>query len=132
DGGDDSAVGAETGCDLADVVQQGGGENRLGRLVAQPAFDVARDADRVAPVGSAHPLPELQLTVPEHRTDPLLAPARRALGPQRAEGPLGEVPEPHSRWAQRLSAQLNTRFKTLGSNSTTMRRAPIEYCRIRR
>ena len=65
-------VGAEPGLDLADVVEQRGGDHGPGGLVAQRPLDPAGHRRRVAAVGAGHPPPQHPLGLEQPGGRPLL------------------------------------------------------------
>src|SRR6478672_598529 len=58
---DDPAVDAETGLDLAHVVQKRGCNDGTGGLAAERPLDLAGNAHGMSPVGSRHATPERDL-----------------------------------------------------------------------
>ena len=121
--GDDPAVGAEIGVDLADVVQQRGGEDGRRRLVPEGALDAASHGMGVATVGPAHPPPQLELLGAEHLGHPRLGLGTRSPWPQRPEEARrqvgGDAPAQAWRTQKRVAGIASSRGSLIASPQTS-------------
>src|SRR5207253_8285847 len=97
DGRDAAPDHPETGVELADVVEQRGGEPaRLSRVLAagQARLDEARDADRVPPVVVRERAPQPELGGLEDAGHPRHVPLTRSPRPEGADETASEVESP--------------------------------------